>query len=837
MVKSYKNITNKYLAHNKKRTILTICGIILSVALITSIGLFIKSFQNSFVEETKNSVGSFHGILCKNDNEVYDKITKNPKIGKVGRNEILGEAELKSSKHIEINKFDKSALELLPYKAIKGRLPEKEGEIALESWILNYIDNFPKTGDIVKLKLNNRLEKKFKIVGLIMNNSFNQYKGKSLGIVFSNNFNIEKSQIYFTVSEKANIKNTIKELGETFKGLKTNEELLRFLGQASDKSINNSLYSMAAIIISIVVIATIAVIYNSFQISVVERIKQFGLLRAVGATPMQVRKLVLREAFIVSIIGIPIGILSGIFAIYILCIVFNFMSTSAFSNMSLVISYPIITISALIGLLAVYVSALIPARFAGKISPMVAISSRNSIIKEKIKKRRGRVVKKILSINGLMAYKNIKRNRKRFNITVFSITISITLFIFFSSFINMITNFDGGESEESKFQFRVEGLIDKNKNSSLNENFINKIKSNENVKEVYMYYPKYESKAILKEKYKSNDISKIQPDIYNSIQVKGKNLVYLNTTLDVYDSNKFKDANKYLSSGNIDEEKINKENGIIIIESEMFKNKGKYYKMPITSLTVGDSLYIDKNLHIVDSDKNKKINIEDNNLVKVKVIAIVKNPPYDLFTLSPQLRCITSKQVMENMLGKNMEDMTYVSMGIVLKDKNTEDEFEKWIRPLGDNNGVKVINTLKQNEETSDTALQMKILMYGFIAVISLIGVVNIVNTVTTNLILRRREIASLSAIGMTYKNIRSMILKEGVLYGLYGAVYGSIIGTILSYMIASPMRELLEFKWPIPWMSIFIATTTSIFIGVIAIIKPLNKIKKENIVEVIRGE
>ena len=134
-------------------------------------------------------------------------------------------------------------------------------------------------------------------------------------------------------------------------------------------------------------------------------------------------------------------------------------------------------------------------------------------------------------------------------------------------------------------------------------------------------------------------------------------------------------------------------------------------------------------------------------------------------------------------------------------------------------------------------SLQLLILMYGFIAVISFIGAVNIINTITTNLVLRRKEIASLNAIGMTYKNIRSMILTEGVLYGLYGAFYGGVVGSLLSYGLSYFMKEIMNFKWSIPWNMIFISGAAAVFIGLISVIKPLSRIKKENVIDVIREE
>jgi putative ABC transport system permease protein len=839
---SYKEITNKYLKHNKKRSILTICGVILSVALITSIGLFIKSMQNTFVQDAIRDYGSFHVSITNSDDKGYSQITNNPKIEKVGLGEKWDKSSLKSSKSIELTKFNKNALELLPYKAVEGRLPKAEGEIALENWIINYLDNSPKIGDNVKLKLSNGEIKEFKLTGFIKNNAYNQYRGIATGITYSDKFNISKSTIFMSISKKADISDTVKELKGTFKNVGTNEEYIRLLGEGENKDINNSLYSIAAFIIGIVVIATVAVIYNSFQISVVERIKQFGLLRAVGATPAQIRSIVLREATVISLIGIPIGLLSGVFAIFVVSQVFKMMSNSAFEQLNVVISYKILAISALVGLVSIYVSALIPARFASKISPLTAISSRNSIVKEKIRKNRGRIAKKFLNINSLMAFKNIKRNKKRFNITVFSIVISITLFIFFSSFTNMTMNFTQPKTEDDNVHFFVMGVLDNKGGSSLTDNIIDKIKGNSEVKEVITTRENYISKALISNDKKEKEPEDLVPKIYPNTNFNSKEMIKLNTAFDVYDDTKLEKTKNYITAGKIDKEKMAKDNEVIIIKDNLIRGEKGMYEGPLTNLKPGDSFYIYKNA-LLYNENNIKVNDKVNtfnkkDMVKVKVGAVVDQPPYMFDANNGQyLQIIVSKDAFKNICGKDINEIPYNSAGIILKDEKGEQEFQKWIQPLSDNSGVKLINTIKQNEQGRSSILQLQILMYGFIAVISLIGGVNIINTITTNLILRRKEIASLNALGMTYRNIRAMILTEGILYAVYGSIYGGVIGTGLSYLSSANFRNLKSFKWTIPWQTIGIAVGTAIFISLIAVIRPLNKIKSENTIEVIRGE
>jgi putative ABC transport system permease protein len=845
---SYKEITNKYLKHNKKRTMLTILGVILSVALITTVGLFIKSLQNSFVENAIKQNGSYHVKIQKMTADDYNQLKANPKIEKVGIQEKWFESNLKDGKKIEINKYNKSALEFLPksYNAVKGRLPEKEGEIAVENWAFSYMKGDTKIGDTIKFKTDQGEEKKFKITGIIQNQAETQYNGTALGMTYSTIFNIEKSAVYVSIYKKAGISNTVSELSNKFKdNCILNKDLLDYSGEGSN-DLNKQLYGIAGVIIGIIVIATIAVIYNSFQISVIERMKQFGLLRAVGATPAQIRKIVLREASIISAIGIPLGLLSGIFAMFVVSKIFSIMSDTAFNNLKIVIPYYVLIISALVGVLSIYLSAFIPARAASKVSPLVAISSRTSISKEKISKKRGNILKRFLNIESLMAFKNIKRNKKKFRVTVFSMVISITLFIFFSSFINMMTIFTGSQSEDVKMNFELIGVIDKNGTSSLKENIINKVKQSKLVDKQYVSYGTYSSSMLIPNEKRNDYLVKNAPKTYSDVTFENKKMSSITTLFDIYDEDKIRSIKSYIKSGKADTSNMAEENGVVIVKNSMLSVNKKYYNGSITNLKVGDTIYIDKNMMYRPAqgedyiDKNKKENEEFNkdNMIKVKVAAVVDDAPYQFYSDNIKLfHIIMTKDVMKNITGRDLNKMPVKISQIHLRDKKDADKFNSFISPICDREGVKAIDISKQAEAARGNTMQLMILMYGFIAVISLIGAVNIINTITTNLILRKKEIASLSAIGMTYKNIRQMILKEGVLYGLYGAFYGGIVGSLLSYEVSSPMRKIIDFKWNIPWNLILVSGLAAIFIGLISVIKPLARIKRENIIDVIRQE
>lgn len=828
MINSYKQITGKYLKTNMKRTLLTIIGIILSVALIASIGLFFKSVQVSEIEAVKSQSGSFHIVFTKTNDNLISKVMNNPKVSKSGFIE-KGE-KIKLSDKIsatEIISTDK-ALELLPYKAKEGKLPQNINEIAVEKWILNYIAKDAKVGS--KIKVNN---KEYTLSG-VLEDSINTQKDSS-GIILtkSNVINKNNAQLLVEISSKANLKETLQELKQIGEKdtVVENESLITAEG-AGNGSTSGSLYMVIGIIIAIVVIATIAVIYNAFQISVVERMKQFGLLRAVGATPKQIRSIVLREATILAWIGVPIGLLCGVIAIYSISFAFTIISKVAGELLKPTISPYILGISALVGIVAIYISALIPAYFAGRISPLAAISSRTSIKKEKIKKSKNIIVGKLLGFEGVMAAKSVKRNRRRYRVTVFSIVISVVLFITFKSFTDMSLNISSSINESKDIHFSVIGN-GKEDNSTLDNNMINQIKSINFVEKLYKQYSSYSFKVAMD---KNNEIQKVKDlgNIYKNLSFQDKNKILVNSDINIYDSASMEVSKKYLTSGDINIEKLNNENGVILINKNVIynsKTKKSYYG-PVANLKVGDEILLQSNSALDASS----IEFGKGKVNKVKIMAILKDDPFYFSGNTGDLKLITTEEMGKRLVGKSSIDPIGLNIGI--KDIKNEQAAKTQIENVVKTNpSLQVVDNIDQNRTSKSSLLMIQILMYGFVIVISLISCVNIINTITTNIILRRREFAILKCIGLTQKGLRKMIVLEGLLYGTVGTIYGSIIGTGFSYWIYSNLNNVREFGFKIPWSAIAIAAVCALAIGYLSVLGPLSRINKGNLIDTVREE
>ncbi|HDR7706878.1 TPA: FtsX-like permease family protein, partial [Bacillus thuringiensis] len=478
MIGNYKQLSRRYLKGNKKRTILTLIGIVLSVSLISTIGLFMNGTQISQIENTKKRQGySFHAVVLNYDESILKKIKYNPQIESFGLMS-QGETVQVGEAAVQMNFADDNALEFLKYSIIKGRLPSNDQEVAVDPWVLPYIKENIQIGDSFELN-----EKKYKLVGFLSDSTYTQENKVGRLLTYKSKFSAGEGKILVGISSKANF-------NEVLEGLKTlsgenNINISNELIQLEKPGYNNSIMATLIITISIVVIATIVVIYNAFQISVVERTRQFGLLRSIGATRKQIRQIVLREATFLAVIAIPIGIICSLIALTSLQFTFSLLMDNSKAVSIFYVDWNILLISSIITLLSVIASSLYPAYFAGKISPLLAISSRLSIKKEQIKKQKNSMVKKPLSIPLSMAMKNVKRNKNRYTITILSIIISSVLFITFSYLMSVAFASKSFDKLSVKSDITIK-IVDNNPDHlAESEQVLHQLKSLENISKVY----------------------------------------------------------------------------------------------------------------------------------------------------------------------------------------------------------------------------------------------------------------------------------------------------------------------------------------------------------------
>lgn len=837
----FSDITYKYIKNQKKRTALTLLGIILSIALITAIGTMFVSVQQSEIKTVISQSGDFHIAFQDSERELYNELKNHTSVEKVGLMNEVAQANLKDDVKINITSLNDEAFDIMPINITKGEIAQNENEILIEKWTLNYFENKPEIGDAIKLKLENGEEKEFILKGILDNNSGSQYSGESTGFIRSNEFISGKSAIFVKISPKVSIKDTVSELKKKApENFFTNERLLILMGESDDEETTESIFAIVGFLIGIIVICTVAVIYNAFHISVLERINQFGIIRSVGASPKQIRKIVFKEAGLMSLIAIPLGLFSGVLAMKIVLLIIGKNASEFFKEINILISPKVLIISAAVGLVSVYLSAFLPALRAGRVSPLEAITNRGAYKKEKIKrKKRKSKLSKLFRIEFVMANKNIKRNKKRFMITVFSMIISIVMFVVFNSFMQMGNSFNDN-NEEYNLDYKVYSRIIRDTKKEIPQEFYNKVKEIEGVDKIYKLYEKTYTSSLIDENKISEEYNKYFSYEDDTFEQNGEKVVDLSTILTAYDKETMELAKEYLRHGEIDTEKMNNENGVILFNtSELYnQEEDKMDNVIFTNIKPGDEITINLDTRYKE-DKEYP-----NKIMKVKVMAVLEKSPLGESYNYDNIEVITTKNVYEKITEKMIyEDgkegkLTCNGLNIKIKEGLDKEKISEKMNELGEEyDYINVIDMGEQLKKENQQKLEISIFLYGFVAVIALIGSVNIINTVSTNLILRQREFGSLKAIGMTMSQIKRMVYLEGIMYGVISAVVGCAIGSALSYYLFHMVTGVRGIQWTLSWSTLIIVSIASIGIGLISVVIPLRRINKVNVIEAIRNQ
>ena len=877
-MKDYKDITWRYLKEQKKRAILTLFGIILSVALISAIGTMIVSVREQFIKEAIRDNGSFHAAFIDIDKEKLDKIKNHVEVEDYGIVKNIGYGAVKETteidrerygeetppyRYIEVKGYDKKALDLLPLDIAEGRFPEKSNEIAITDWAVNYFDEDIKIGDEITFPIGERKlidtgkktewgdkthieefekthDEKYTVVGFLKSRYYGERRFEATGITPLEGGNVknDKYDIYITIPDIKNATEKIENIAEDIgmegnirenENIKFNESLLRLSAESINETFNETIMRILIFIVTLIIIATIAVIYNAFNISVLERINQFGILRSVGATPGQIKRIVFKEALILSIIGIPLGLFFGIFAMKVVLYIIGLLKydfIGLFNEMEIIISIPVLIISTILGLITVFLSANGPAKQAAKVSPLEAVRNTGSVKKENLKKIKGSgLARKVFGIEGEIAHKNLKRNRKRFIITIFSMSLSIILFITFSSFSDYMFKIDVvGHKEMGDFKltnFNEDDYGDKDK-------VYNELKNMEDVERVYNM-GKYRGEALIE----GDKISKEHPLEFDE-KIDGLNYVKDVFLITIGDDN-FDTLKPNLQKGIISRNKMDAENGVLVINNtQVFDGETqKHTLVEGFKFKPGDEIKFSENIY--ENHKNNK----DLNLVDLKVMGVLdKGILNEEYHYNGGIKIIVTEKVFEDIVEQIGTQSEYQNYYIKMKEDGNKENIIKYLDSLVEKNtGFDYVDYEQLAKDNRAATIVMSIFLYGFVTVIALISCINIINTISTNILLRKREISMIKAVGMTQSSIKRMIALEGVLYGIYAAIIGGIIGTGLSYILYKLVIGLSDFAWAIPWNHILVASIGGMIIALLSGIYPLKRINEGIIVENMRVE
>lgn len=841
------DLTIKNLKLNKKRTIVTIVGIILSTALMVGIGLLFSSFQDYMIRETISYNGKYEAEYGDVSLDKLNSIDK--KDFSYFYQKAIGFSKFDSANeykpYIYISSVDKEYFNEL--HLISGRFAENDSELVISNHINTNGGASYKIGDIITLKYGERViegvntlannecyeeetlnivgEKTYTIVGIVERSNFEDYSASGYS-TFTLDMNDKDGTVNVFVmfnNKKKIIKQSedlAKKLGYN-NAISYNSTLLALYGESAYGNIMKSMITMIVIMLSLVSIGCIVVIYNSFAISVMERKKEFGLLSSIGATKKQLSYTVFFEALIEGIIGIILGICGAYIGIgTVILIINNLIGDILVLKLNLVTNIVFIIIPVIFMILVIFISALVPSRRAAKVSPIEAIRQNDDIKINKKKIKTGKLVNKLFGIEGEIALKNIKRNKKKYRVTIVSLFISIVLFISFSSYMNYTIDTASSVMGEVPYDYQISYFGDDNDIDALDK--ISEIIKSNDVKE-YVSYSASNLSIIGNYTY-SDEYLDFYKSAYGDDGIKAlTNLKYQYISIYILDDISY---NKYKELIGLDKDSVillNKFKGV-----SYGNNKRVNYDIPV--INNGDInikiCNFDDNDEDVDTTKycNKKI---DNIFITNKSFDLIEE-----FSYMSDFKLIVNKELYDNISDSGTH---YTQFNII---SDNTDNIDKLTKELDKYDNVNYTNVKESMKQANNMILVIKILMYGFIGLVTLIGVTSVFNTISTSMALRKREFAVLRSIGLTRKGFNKILFFESLFFGLKSLIYAIPVSLGVTIIIHYALADMMSINSiVIPWKAIIISIVSVFVIVLLTMMYSTSKIKKHNIIEQIREE
>ena len=928
-----KTLTLKNLKLNRKRTIVTIVGIILATALLSALVTLVSSFQYSMIEYQKQKDGDFHVKFSNVKMSELSEFKNNRNIESTFETMGMGFAKLDGCKNEDkpyayVMATDEAGFERGCFKLIEGRMAKNEDEIVIPRHLKTNGRIDIKVGDEITLDVGKRYDsntegvisencayeheaetltdtvtKHYKVVGIMERPGYGMEDYSAAGYTFvtysdelaaiDNGTKSEASEadttltVYSRYTQKAlrnkdavtadiiGVDEKLFEKANNSSVEMSSEESDRFLKEMENAKYDiymngylinyecvfpidgsfKALFTVAAVVALIIILTSVYCIKNSFNISITEKIRQYGMLASVGATRRQIKSSVKTEAAMLGVVGIPVGTMSGILASLILVKVVNALSAGWLNvALSFHTSLPALILAVILSIATIYFSATGSARRAAKVTPLEAIRNTKEIKIKSAKLKTPAIIGRIWGIGGVISYKNIKRNNKKYRTTVTSIVICSVTFIVISYFMSMAFSVVGMSYASADYNI---GINMSSKKDIDIEKF-SKLLSGIEGAEDYLVGAGYDF-DVSKPEY-TKEYGEYCRQLYDDSEDVSQ--MFLITVLDD------KSYDKYASDADIK----NAAAGAILVNKCTFdvynENSSKYVKkeMELYKYKAGDTIECGYNVYDdASSDDNAveggtESSTEDNSgyvdeetinngvrkTVDVTIAGVTDKVPIGYKGYSNTLLFMNQKGF-ESLWGdgKNGNEIKpgYASYSAYVVAENADeyqDTFEKETEGNPEYSQISfyVSNMDKQMRDEKSLFTLLGVFAYGLIVVIALIGITNIINTLSTRMELRSREFATLRSIGMTDKQFVGMVRLESVFISVKALVIGVPLGILISYLLCVMMNRMDDaIIYEPPYKAIILCILVVIML-IYAIMKlSMTKLRHNNIIETIKNE
>lgn len=856
-MKIINKLTWRHLWVNRRRTVITLFGIIISVAMVTAVFTSVGSLMRSLSDITAAYDGAWHAQYMNLQDKDVQTLSKQKNVKTIGLLADIGQMDCNTKEDSGRNETsiiagNQNLFAINKMKPAAGRLPNNTRELMVTKSYLQRNKLNWKVGDTVTVQTTSypTSAQEAEATGgepIVENRTFtvcgilevqNQLTGMDSAFCGMDDTVAGgyTAQVQFSPLDN-NTPKDIKSAAKALYGEAVNNDwsdsyiihtdYLMYNGVQMSNEITRALYGFVAIILLIIILASVFMIYDSFAVSYQQRARYLGMLASVGATRTQKRGSVYFEGFILGCIGIPIGILCGIggIAVTLRALSDSFMKTVMVATgdsirLHAVVDWKIIVFSALISALTIFISAWIPAHRASKITPIEALRQTNTVKVKKAKKlKTSRLRQKLFGFEDVLAVKNYKRNAKRSRTVVLALAVSVILFLTTTNFTSMLTTMV--DSEYDGMQFDVYESVNSS-GGPLSVDLVEKI--NKEVSRV----PGIESIRICAD----NQMMVDGLDKQLTAEAKKANMDRSLNVLGV-DNDTFAALAKEagIDPSVCQDDKI--PTGILINRVQVATEKKQSLVLnPLQGSLAGQTLT--GAMEGYDSEGNElyakytakvaaQINKEASNLGSFMRPTLVVPMHSYLVHFPPVLAKGNTVSYARYYITAQDHDRVYTEVSDLLSD--TEGISHNGYDATAQAQTMQALNVVVMT------------FGYGFITLITLISVMNIINTISSGMEERRREFAMIKSVGMTPRSFKKSIYLENIRYGVMALVWGLPVSLGLDFLMYKILGSSFDYGYTFRWYY-YLAAALAVFavIGV-ALLYALDKIKKDNIIETLKRD
>lgn len=804
--------------HYKSKNILIGIAIILTTLLLFVIPSIGKDMVEMNFAVINKIYPTWHALYRNVDESTVMKLAAHHDVKTYGLRSDAGYMNLEDAT-VSMMYMDRTGMELYKVKLKEGQLPQKENDIVVSKGILEALGQNGKIGDTITVPyqilkddgLDYTKEKDFRICGFLADNESSKEQKQYTSLVseafLKAEIPVEQVKYRFLLQVNGQKGNTTADYTETI------QNIARQFGISEDDMNINKEYLAANYvdpatipvivgIMLIVVLAGIITIYSVYYVSMNQRVREFGKLKAIGATKRQLRQIVLREGMGVALFAIPIGLLIGTVAVKV--VLLQFVEHAKDSNVLITEAYKVVAkgevqlyywwiylLAIAVTLCTVYLSLMKPMRMAAKVSEIEAMRYQGGSKRQK-SSRKGY---QFLNI-GRLTKRNLAENKKKSTITIVSMAVTG---IFVMMVATVLSCANPMESAKSSIvgQYEISPIVESankehpeyewaevQKNNPLNEGLKQQIEELDGVERVDVFTALKVSGGPFEEKIGTEFINGV-PEEYAEELKKG------------------------ITEGNVTYEELKSGDKVIL-------DRALLHWYP--DIKVGDKL---------------KLNIHDGDNTFQKEIEVAAIGEYG--TGLTNYNClIMAKEGAEKLTINNSS-----SYFQVIADKDYDEALEASLQAIVDGSGRLQMRTWKNEYDTWENAIQMtRGACYAFIIILAAISIMNLINTMINSVHVRKKELGMMQAIGMSDRQLMKMLQLEGIFYTVGTLIISIGVGSLAGYPLflyakRTGMFDISTYHYPVTAAIIIILTL--FVIQMLLAIFIAKSVRKDSLIERIR--